>query len=71
MMIVAGQTAHYVVSYDDSLSNGAALANAILGQCEQDLSALSALYGGIMPAAASLPFQVSLVPGGGGTGVRL
>jgi hypothetical protein len=44
MMIVAGQTAHYVVSYDDSLSNGAALANAILGQCEQDLSALSALY---------------------------
>ena len=37
MMIVAGQTAHYVVSYDDSLSNGAALANAILGQCEQDL----------------------------------
>ena len=65
-MIVAGQTAHYVVSYDDSLSNGAALANAILGQCEQDLSALSSLYGGIMPAAASLPFQVSLVPGGGG-----
>jgi len=66
MMVVAGQTAHYVVSYDDSLSNGAVLANAILGQCEQDLSALSALYGGIMPAAASLPFQVSLVPGGGG-----
>ena len=66
VMIVAGQTAHYVVSYDDSLSNGAALANAILGQCEQDLSALSALYGGIMPAAASLPFQVSLVPGSGG-----
>jgi hypothetical protein len=28
MMIVAGQTPHYVVSYDDSLSNGAALANA-------------------------------------------
>ncbi len=27
---------------------------------------LSALYGGIMPAAASLPFQVSLVPEGGG-----
>jgi hypothetical protein len=66
MMIVAGQTPHYVVSYDDSLSNGAALANAILAQCEQDLSALSALYGGIMPPAASLPFQVSLVPGGGG-----
>jgi hypothetical protein len=66
MMVVAGQTAHYVVSYDDSLSNGLVLANAILGQCEQDLSALSALYGGIMPAAASLPFQVSLVPGGGG-----
>ena len=66
MMIIAGQTAHFVVSYDDSLSNGAALAQAILGRCEQDLSALGTLYGGIMPAASSLPFQVSLVPGGGG-----
>jgi hypothetical protein len=66
MMVVAGQTAHFVVSYDDSLSNGAALAQAILGRCEHDLSTLSTLYGGIMPTASSLPFQVSLVPGGGG-----
>ncbi len=66
MMIVGGQTAHFVVSYDDSLSNGAALAQSVLGRCEQDLSALSTLYGGIMPPASSLPFQVSLVPGGGG-----
>lgn len=66
MMVVAGQTAHFVVSYDDSLSNGDALAQAILGRCEQDLSALSTFYGGIMPAASSLPFQVNLVPGSGG-----
>jgi hypothetical protein len=66
MMIIAGQTAHFVVSYDDSLSNGNALAQAILSRCEQDLSALSTLYGGIMPNASSLPFQVNLEPGGGG-----
>ncbi len=66
MMTVAGQTAHFIVSYDDSLSNGDALAQAILGRCEQDLSALSTFYGSIMPAASSLPFQVSLMPGNGG-----
>ena len=66
MMIIAGQTAHFVVSYDDSLSNGNALAQAILSRCEQDMSALSTLYGGIMPNASSLPFQVNLEPGGGG-----
>jgi hypothetical protein len=65
-MIVAGNTAHYVVSYDNSLSNGLALADAILARCEQDLNALSALYGGIMPPASSLPIQVILVPGSGG-----
>lgn len=68
MMIVAGQTAHYVVSYDDSLSNGLALADAILARCESDLSALSTLYGGIMPPVSSLPIQVRLVPGAGGAG---
>lgn len=30
MMIIAGQTAHFVLSYDESLSNGNALAQAIL-----------------------------------------
>lgn len=66
MMVERGQTEHFVVSYDDTLSNGASLSDAVLAQCEQDLSAMSDLFGGIMPAAASLPFHVNLVPGGGG-----
>jgi hypothetical protein len=66
MMVVRGQTANFVVSYDDTLANGVALADAVLARCEPDLAAVSALFGGIMPAAASLPFRIDLVPGGGG-----
>jgi Chitobiase/beta-hexosaminidase C-terminal domain len=65
-IIVRGQTTNFVVSYDNTLSNGIPLADAVLGQCEQDLASMSALFGGIMPAPASLPFQITLVPGGGG-----
>src|SRR5262249_32011744 len=72
-MIQAGQTANFVVSYDDSITiqngyqaTGLSLAQAVLASCENDLAALSNLFGGIMPAAASLPFQINLVPGGGG-----
>jgi hypothetical protein len=66
MMVVRGSTAHFVVSYDDTLGSGIALADAVLASCEKDVAALSALFGGIMPAAASLPFHINLVPGGGG-----
>jgi hypothetical protein len=66
MMVVRGQTTNFVVSYDDSLSNGIALADAVLATCEQDLATMSSLFGGIMPPAASLPFQINLVPGAGG-----
>jgi hypothetical protein len=65
-MVTLPATAHYVVSYDDSLANGAALANAVAQSCEASLPAISALFGGIMPPAASLPITVALVPGGGG-----
>lgn len=72
-MVLAGQTAHFVVSYDDSITlangyqaSGLALAQAVLASCENDLATISNLFGGIMPAPASLPFQVNLVPGGGG-----
>jgi hypothetical protein len=68
MMIVRGSTKHFTVSYDSSLTNGTAFADAILAKCEQDLAELSALFGGIMPAAASLPFQINCVPGGAGAG---
>ena len=66
MMVVRGNTANFVVAYDDTLANGPALADAVLLQCEPDLAALSTLFGGVMPTPASLPFHVNLVPGGGG-----
>ena len=73
-MIVAGQTANFIVSYDSSLNgmggqpDGPGLAQSILNTCEADLASLSALFGGIMPPPASLPFQINLVPGAGGAG---
>ena len=74
-MVLAGQTANFVVSYDDSITvangyqaTGLAFAQAVLASCENDLATFSNLFGGIMPAPASLPFQISLVPGGGGAG---
>ena len=74
-MVSAGQTANFLVSYDDSITlangyqaTGLALAQAVLASCENDLATFSSLFGGIMPAPASLPFQINLVPGGGGAG---
>src|SRR5215472_13972755 len=74
-MVLAGQTANFVVSYDDSITiangyqaTGLAFAQAVLASCENDLTTFSNLFGGIMPAPASLPFQINLVPGGGGAG---
>jgi Tol biopolymer transport system component/alpha-tubulin suppressor-like RCC1 family protein len=65
-IVKRGQTTNFVVFYDDSLGNGIPLADAVLAQCEKDLASLSTLFGGIMPATASLPFQIYLLPGGGG-----
>ena len=71
-MINAGQTANFVVWYDNSLTNsnppntGPALAQAVLDYCEYDLARLSLLFGGILPPQASLPITVNLVPGAGG-----
>lgn len=61
-----GHTTNFVVSYDDTLTNGPALADAVLAHCERDLAAMSSLFGGLMPAPASLPFHINLVPGSGG-----
>jgi hypothetical protein len=72
-MILAGGTPNFTVSYDDSITvangyqaSGLAFAQAVLATCENDFAIFSNLFGGIMPAAASLPFEVSLVPGPGG-----
>lgn len=60
MMVLRGQSAHFKVFYDDALSNGPMLADIVLAGCEMDLSRLSALFGGIMPA--SLPFVINIQP---------
>jgi hypothetical protein len=65
-MTVLPATENFVVAYDDSLANGAALADAVVQSCEGGLSSISELFGNIMPPAASLPFNVNLVPGPGG-----
>jgi hypothetical protein len=66
MMIVAGQTQNFIISYDNSLANGATLAQAVLDYCEYDLVRLSMLFGNILPPPASLPIQINIVSGGGG-----
>ena len=65
-MIVAGQTQNFIVSYDNSLANGATLAQAVLDYCEYDLVRLSMLFGNILPPPGSLPIQINIVSGGGG-----
>jgi len=73
MLVLAGQTANFKVWYEDSITpangyqdTGLAFAQAVLATCENDLAALSNLFGGIMPDPLTLPFQINLVPGGGG-----
>ena len=72
-MVLAGTTPNFTVSYDDTITvangyqaSGLAFAQAVLASCENDLATFSNLFGGIMPAPASLPVQISLVPGAGG-----
>jgi hypothetical protein len=72
-MVLAGTTPNFTVSYDDIITvaagyqaSGVTFAQAVLASCENDLATFSDLFRGIMPAPASLPFQISLVPGGGG-----
>src|SRR5260370_38344630 len=60
-----GLTAHFVVYYAQSLgSNGSALAEAVLAQCEADFASLQSWFGGIIPSA--LPFNVYIRPGTNG-----
>ena len=63
MVVLAGNTAHFAVYYDDTLPNGLALANAILGRCEADLNTLAGIWVGTPVPAA---FQVTIQPGPGG-----
>ncbi len=77
MMITYGSTANFVVSYDSTFTGGAtepdgpALAQGVLDYCEYDLTRLSMLFGNILPAPASLPININLVPGAGGANNNL
>ena len=63
MIVPGGSTAHFNVSYDDTLPNGQALANDALARCEADLTTLAGIWVGT-PVPTN--FQVTIVPGGGG-----
>ncbi|GEM_PF-2008476 len=68
MMITQGQTTHFVVKYDASLTGGpgqqtgAQLAQTVLDYCEYDFARLSALFGGVLPEPQHLPFTISIIP---------
>jgi hypothetical protein len=59
-----GQTGHFVVSYANSLSQGATLADSVLQTCEADYARLEGWFGNI--AIGSLPFDVRIQPGNQG-----
>jgi hypothetical protein len=62
---LAGSTANFDVAYDNN-SGGQALADAILGSCEQDLSQLRSFFGGVSTGRFSV-FIDAGTPGQPGT----
>lgn len=61
----AGKTAHFDISYLTRLGKkGAALAQAILQNCERDYGTLQQIFGGLTPAR--LPFVVQITAGSTG-----
>jgi hypothetical protein len=63
----AGSTANFDVAYENTLnSGGQALADAILGRCEQDLSQLRSIFGGVSTGRFSV-FIDAGTPGQPGT----
>jgi hypothetical protein len=64
-MTHAGSTAHFDVSYMTTLrQKGAALAQAILQNCERDYSTLQQIFGGLTPQR--MPFVVQITSGATG-----
>ncbi len=60
-----GNTAHFVVSYANSLgAHGQTIATAVLAKCEGDFAGLQGYFGGITPA--SMPFNIFIQPGNNG-----
>src|SRR5579864_5827209 len=71
MLINYQNTTNFSVWYDSTFTGGTqpdgpGLSQAVVDYCEYDLVRLSMLFGHILPAPASLPITINLVPGGGG-----
>ena len=63
MLVVRGTTTHFTISYENTLPNGLAMANAQFASCEADWTTLEGLWA---PMAAPSSFQVTIVAGSGG-----
>src|SRR6476661_3249958 len=64
VLITAGSTTHYRISYDDTLAaaDGAQRAAGLLTVCEQDYAIMSDWFGGIS-LSFTLPIEVHIDPG--------
>lgn len=64
-LVNSGSTAHFSISYDDSLSSadGPNRANALLGVCEQDYLKMAGWFTGLS-LPFSTPVAVNILPGG-------
>ena len=64
-LVNVGSTAHYSISYDDSLvgADGPDRANALLAVCEQDYAMMAGWFAGLS-LTVGLPVSVNIVPGG-------
>jgi hypothetical protein len=64
-LVTVGSSAHYRVSYDDTLNqaDGPNRANALLGVCEQDYLMMAGWFTGLS-LPYSTPVAVNIVPGG-------
>jgi hypothetical protein len=67
------ETDHFVVSYDNAVANGPALAQSVLDNCEGYYTSLVNTFGGITPPPPpllfpefGLPFHVEIVSGSNG-----
>jgi hypothetical protein len=66
---VAGQTTHYIVSFDNSLPNGQALATGFLAVCESDYSLMQSWFVGVNNTNAPNSVEITGgAPGGCWTG---
>jgi hypothetical protein len=70
-MVTLPPTAHFVVSYDDSIvattshPDGATLAQGVVDYCKYDYARLCSLFAVTVPPQC-LPIAINIVPGGGG-----